>query len=282
MEKSLKVMDGAGREIRYIDDAAAFSISMELLVNMGDVYCAALEQEIYPYRYIRNRNVISAREQLKLALCKIAVIGAGGLGGCIIQLLARIGIGHLVVADYDVFDETNLNRQTFSSGDVLGKSKTSVVADHIAKINRGVQLTTFQNKIDFLNANKIVTGCNAVVDALDNISDRFILESASKKQGIPLVHGTLAGFEGRIMTIFPDDAGLKLLYGADDLKPDVKASAESILGVPAITPSIVATYQAMEVIKIILHRGEPFRNMMVYIDLESGSIEKFLFPVDGI
>lgn len=280
--RSREMTDRAGRVIRYIDDYVALSISQEFSSSMGDVYHAALKQGIYPYRYIRNRDVITPEEQITLASCKIAIVGAGGLGGHVIQLLARIGVGHLVVVDYDVFEETNLNRQTFSSGDVLGKSKTSVVAGHIAKINRGVELIACQEKIDSANASTILKGCDVIVDALDNINDRFILEEAGKRLGIPLVHGALAGFEGRIMTIFPGDGGLKLLYGKDHEEQDIKARAESILGVPAITPSIIATYQAMEVIKIILKRGEPFRNMMVYVDLENGSIERFHFQKETI
>ena len=274
---SLQMTDRAGRDVHYIDDTSALQIAQESSLTVCDVYREALKRGIYPYRYVRNRDVISPKEQITLASSKIAVVGAGGLGGHVIQLLARIGVGHLVVVDYDVFDETNLNRQAFSSGDVLGKSKTSVVADQIEKINRGVELTTFQEKIDSSNASTILKGCDVAVDALDNIDDRFILEEASKRLGIPLVHGALAGFEGRIMTIFPGDAGMKLLYENGHEEQDVKARAESTLGVPAITPSIIATYQAMEVIKIVLNRGEPFRNMMVYFDLENGSIEKFLF-----
>jgi molybdopterin-synthase adenylyltransferase len=116
---------------------------------------------------------------------------------------------------------------------------------------------------------------NVVVDALDNISDRFVVERAAKRLKIPMVHGAVAGFEGQVMTIFPDDPGLKSLYGSDQADQDKRNSPEAILGVPAIAPSFIATLQTMEVLKIILKRGNLFRNTMVHVDLESGQFNKF-------
>ena len=118
-----------------------------------------------------------------------------------------------------------------------------------------------------------------VGDCLDNVPDRFLLERASKKLRIPLVHGALAGFEGQLMTIFPDDPGLKNIYGKAEVGASVNSSKspESVLGVPAPTPSLIATLQVMEVLKIILKRGRIFRNILLHVDLEAGQMNEFSF-----
>jgi molybdopterin/thiamine biosynthesis adenylyltransferase len=130
-------------------------------------------------------------------------------------------------------------------------------------------------KLDTSNASERLAGSNVVVDALDNVQDRFILERTTKKLGIPLVHGALAGFEGQIMTIFPDDPGLKHLYRHEGTGEDKSKRPESILGVPTLTPSLIATIEAMEVLKIILKREKIFRNTMVHVDLETGQMNEF-------
>ena len=276
-EKSITISDPAGREIRCIRDDDAFKIAEACIVSVRHVYTEALRCDICPQRYVRNRNVISSEEQLKLAESKVAVVGAGGLGGHVIVLLARLGIGHLVVVDYDVFEETNLNRQALCDIHTIGIYKTNVAVDRVAEVNPGVEVIAVQAKINSSNVREILRDCNVVVDALDNIPDRFILEKGARTMEIPIIHGALAGFEGRIMTIFPGDSGLELLYGNGDTPFNAEETPEAVLGVPAVTPSIIASFQVMEVIKILLDRGKVLRNMMIHIDLEEGAMEEFFF-----
>ncbi len=276
-EKAKKIFDPAGREVEVLEDFQAASIADACQCTVHDVYSQALTLGICPYRYLRNREAISLKEQLRLAKSRVAVIGAGGLGGQVILLLARMGIGTLVVVDYDVFDETNLNRQALSSMETLGKQKPEAAAATVSSINPGVKVIPCQVKLDSSNAPEILTGSNVVVDALDNVQDRFLLERTTKKLGIPLVHGALAGFEGQVMTIFPDDPGLKHLYRNEGAGGDKSKRPESILGVPTLTPSLIATLEAMEVLKVILKREKIFRNTMVHVDLETGQINRFTF-----
>ena len=276
-EKAKKIFDPAGREVEVLEDFQAASIADACQCTVHDVYSQALTLGICPYRYLRNREAISLKEQLRLVKSRVAVIGAGGLGGQVILLLARMGIGTLVVVDYDVFDETNLNRQALSSMETLGKQKPEAAAATVSSINPGVKVIPCQVKLDSSNAPEILTGANVVVDALDNVQDRFLLERTTKKLGIPLVHGALAGFEGQVMTIFPDDPGLKHLYRNEGAGGDKSKRPESILGVPTLTPALIATLEAMEVLKIILKREKIFRNTMVHVDLETGQINEFTF-----
>ena len=274
-EHSIEVTDPAGRQAQVLEDNNALKLADKCRCSIYNIYLEAMNSGIYPYRYLRNREAITLNEQIILAKSKVAIIGAGGLGGHLILSLSRLGIGHLVIIDRDVFDETNLNRQALSSTESIEFSKSETATRIIGYINPGVIISPFMVKIDTSNADEMIDGVNVVVDALDNISDRFVVERAAKRLKIPMVHGAVAGFEGQVMTIFPDDPGLKSLYGSDQADQDKRNSPEAILGVPAIAPSFIATLQTMEVLKIILKRGNLFRNTMVHVDLESGQFNKF-------
>jgi molybdopterin/thiamine biosynthesis adenylyltransferase len=199
------------------------------------------------------------------------------LGGQVILLLARIGIGHLIIVDHDVFDETNLNRQPLCSKETLGKSKSLIAADIVASINPGVEVTPYQMSITPSNIDDILIGTHITVDALDNVHDRLLLQAATERLGIPLIHGAVAGFGGRIMTIYPGDQGLRQLYGSEVKDWDDIGNAENFVGIPVITPTIIASLQAMEVLKVLLKRGKVFRNVMAYFELESSELDKFTF-----
>jgi molybdopterin/thiamine biosynthesis adenylyltransferase len=275
-ERAKIITDPAGREAEILEDRAAREIAWQSKVALHEIYREALKLGVYPYRYIRNRDILSAAEQLKLAEARVAVVGAGGLGGQVIVLLARLGVGTLVVVDCDQFDETNLNRQALCVGETLGEPKARAAAEAVASINPGVRVVPHPVRIDAGVIDGILAGSDVVVDGLDNVPDRLLLQEAANRLGIPMVHGALAGFEGRIMTVLPGDAGVKQLYGeaASGADPD---RPEAVLGVPAVTAALIGTFQAMEVLKILLGRGSLFRNAMAYMDLENGRLEEFRF-----
>jgi molybdopterin/thiamine biosynthesis adenylyltransferase len=161
-------------------------------------------------------------------------------------------------------------------GETLGEPKARAAAEAVASINPGVQVIPHPVRIDAGVIEGILAGSDVVVDGLDNVPDRLLLQEAANRLGIPMVHGALAGFEGRIMTVLPGDAGVKQLYGeaASGADPD---RPEAVLGVPAVTAALIGTFQAMEVLKILLGRGSLFRNAMAYMDLENGRLEEFRF-----
>lgn len=276
-EKAIMISDPAGREVHVIDDHAALEIACQYSLSLHEIYIEALRLLVYPYRYIRNMDIISPAEQLKLAESQVAIVGAGGLGGQVIILLARIGIGRLIVVDYDQFDETNLNRQALCSQEVLQRSKSQTAAETVASINPGVKVIPHQVRINATHIDQILAGTDVIVDALDNVPDRLMLQEAARRLGVPMIHGALAGFEGMIMTVYPGDKGLKQLYDiAEAVKVD-KERPEALLGVPAVTAAVIGTFQTMEVLKVLLHRGKIFRNIMAHIDLENGCFEEFCF-----
>jgi molybdopterin/thiamine biosynthesis adenylyltransferase len=275
-ERAKIITDPAGREAEILEDRTAREIAWQSGAALHDIYREALKIGVYPYRYIRNRDILSAAEQLRLAEARVAVVGAGGLGGQVIVLLARLGVGTLVVVDCDQFDETNLNRQALCVGEMLGEPKTRAAVEAVAAINPGVHVTPHQVRLTADVIDGILAGSDVVVDGLDNVPDRLLLQEAVGRLGIPMVHGALAGFEGRIMTVLPGDAGVKQLYGETTSGADPDRP-EAVLGVPAVTAALIGTFQAMEVLKILLRRGSLFRNTMAYVDLEKGRLETFRF-----
>ena len=108
-------------------------------------------------------------------------------------------------------------------------------------------------------------------------ADRLILEKGAKSLQIPLVHGALAGFDGQVMTVFPEDQGLRLIYGKNPPPGKDPRSPEAILGVPALMPCLIGTLEAMEVLKILLGRGKLLRNTLLHVDLQEGEMNRFVF-----
>ena len=261
------VTDPAGRTVSVLEHAAAAQICQHTGCSYYELYAEALDAGIWPYRYLRNRDILSIQEQLTLAQATVAVVGAGGLGGTVILILARMGIGSLIVIDFDVFDETNLNRQAVSSLTALGQSKCQEAKDMVAGINPAVRVVAHTARMDNETSFELLDQADVVVDALDSVADRLTLEAAAKAAGVPLVHGAVAGFDGQLMTVLPQDKGLRTVYGNADISKTDPQRPEALLGVPALTPSLLATLEAMEVIKIVLKRGRLFRNRMLHVDL---------------
>jgi molybdopterin/thiamine biosynthesis adenylyltransferase len=274
---SVSLPDQAGRKRQVIREEAAKDIARGHNLSLYDIYLAALELSILPYRYIRNLDSITIEDQLTLARSKVCITGAGGLGGQIILLLARLGVGNLVIIDYDLFDETNLNRQALSSINNLGMSKALFAQEEVAKINPAINVDAFNERLTRDNAEEIFKGSHVIVDALDNIPDRFILETTAKNMGIPLVHGAVAGFIGQIMTVLPGDAGMENIYDKNrgPIPPEKNPALK--LGVPAVTPAIIASLQVMETIKILLDRKEQLINRMLYLDAAKAESRKLIF-----
>lgn len=267
-------LDPADRRMRIIKDGESQKLADQFHISMLDVYIEALNQGIWPYRYVRNQNGFSISDQLRLAKSRVGVIGSGGLGGTLILLLSRIGIGSLVIIDYDVFDETNLNRQAISSMNSVGTSKSKEAGRMVKSINPAVNVMSHHLKISTTNGADLLAGCDVLVDALDNIHDRLALVEIARNMGIPYVHGAIAGFNGQVMTVFPEDTSFKEIYGANHPKRVDPKRPEAVLGVPAITPSMISTLQAMEVIKVILKRGRILRNRILQVNLEESQFNE--------
>lgn len=191
----------------------------------------------------------------------ICIIGCGGLGGYIVEIMSRLGLKNITVVDMDVFDETNLNRQLFSTESEIGKPKVLVAKERIKDVNSTTILNAIFNKFDESNGIDILKGHDVVVDALDSIKTRFLLQTFCKQLNIPLVHGAIGGWYGQITTIFPGDDTFNSLYKNSEQK-----GIETKLGNLPFTASLVASLQCSEITKVLLSKGEPLRNKILRVD----------------
>ena len=238
-------------------------------VTRREVELCALAGGVVPRRYLRNIGTLGVEGQLKLLRARVAVIGAGGLGGALVELLARLGVGTLVVADADTFTEDNLNRQLLSTEGNIGEGKAAAAAERVSRINSAVEVLPYKMFVDDANADGFLSGCDLVIDALDDIPSRLVLQRAAARLRIPFIHGAIAGFVGELMTVFPGDRGLEVLYGEAASAPE--KGIEVTVGTPTVTPVAVAALQAAEAVKVITGIGELMRDRVLFIDLETGS-----------
>jgi molybdopterin/thiamine biosynthesis adenylyltransferase len=211
---------------------------------------------------------LSAGDQLTLFRSCVAVIGCGGLGGYVVEELARLGVGRIVVVDPDVFEEHNLNRQLFSSPANLGTAKVDAAAQRIREINPAVTLIPIQAALTRKNGEGLLDGCHLAVDALDSINTRLELAEVCAIRNIPLVHGAIAGWYGHVTTQFPGDDTLQTIYrnGASG------KGIEQTLGNPSFTPAVIASLEVAEVCKLLLGQGVPLRGRQLILDLLSMEI----------
>lgn len=246
-------------------------ISRKAGISCREVEIASLESEIIPERYIRNMKSFSAADQAALLRSKACIVGLGGLGGTVTEILARTGIGTLNLIDGDVFEESNLNRQYLCTEKVVSKPKADAAEKRVKEINSSVTVFRYRKNLNEENAAGIIQGSDVVIDCLDSLPGRFVLERASKKAGCRLVSAAVAGSYGHITTIFPEDPGLKLIYGDPQNAPE--KGAETSLGALSFCVSLVASLEASEAIKILLNRGYLLRNKLLIVDLESNAFE---------
>ncbi len=239
----------------------------------------ALKEQILPARYLRNFGTMGFDGQLSLLNSSVLVVGQGGLGGVISELLARMGVGHLILIDNDHFEDNNLNRQLLAREDNLGSSKIEAARERISRINSAVSITPYTLALNEGNAVELLNDCNIAIDALDNMSTRFVLQKACREIGVPMVHGAIGGFSGQVTTIFPEDRGLETLYSGikDDSEEYPDKLAEVELGNPAATPTITASWQAQEAIKYLTGKGELLRHRLLYLDSYTGNVEVINF-----
>jgi molybdopterin/thiamine biosynthesis adenylyltransferase len=255
--------------VQAIPMHALDTIAAEFRLSRKEAELAALEAGVLPRRYMRSCGTIGIDGQLTLLRSAVAIIGLGGLGGFVAEGLARAGVGHLTLVDGDVFCDHNLNRQVLCCESNLGRAKAKVAAERVHQVNCAVEVRPVVEFATCRNLAAILSGVNVVVDALDRLPTRLVLQRFASEAGVPMVHGAIAGWMGQVMTIFPGDVGLQALYG-DGTVPEQGVEAE--LGCPPGSPMMIAAWQINETIKILLGTGELLRGRMLFIDAAVGDM----------
>lgn len=219
-------------------------------------------------RYDRNIGIIQQSEMQILASSKVCVVGCGGLGGYSIEYLGRIGVGHIVAVDGDVFDITNLNRQILATENTIGKPKAIVAKERMAEVNPTIHVEAVEEFLEEGNCDKILSDCQIVIDALDNVAARKTLQEAAARAGIPMVHGAIAGWNGQVAVAMPGQDLFSVIYGESLEKGD-----EVETGNPPFTAAIVAGLQVAEAIKLLLHREGVLNKKLLVLDLYTHEYE---------
>ena len=217
-------------------------------------------------RYERNR-IFSRDQQEMLAEKKVAVIGCGGLGGYLIEMMGRMGVGSIVAVDGDKFTGSNLNRQLYSTETNLDGYKAVEAGLRMGLINGEIQVIPVCEYLTEENACRILSGCDVVLDGLDSVAGKLMLQRICKTLEIPLVHGAIGGWFGQVTTIFPGNDTLSLIY-----EEGQEVSQEQ--GNPSFTPAVVAGIQAAEAAKVLLGYEEVLLRKMLFIDLLSGEVTR--------
>jgi molybdopterin/thiamine biosynthesis adenylyltransferase len=200
-------------------------------------------------RYKRQMMLFGEEGQERLKKAHIFIAGAGGLGSPVSIYLAVAGIGTITIVDMDVVDQTNLNRQILHYDRDIGRKKTASAEEKLRELNPDIIINAVDVKIDEINAAKLIGRAEGIVDAMDNYPTRYLLNDVAIAKKIPLFHGGIRGFYGQATTIIPGTTPcLKCIFP----KPPPK----EVFPVMGVTPGIIGTIQANEVIKYLLGSGE--------------------------
>ncbi len=215
-------------------------------------------------RFSKNHSTISKKEQQKLKDSKMLVIGLGGLGGIVTEGLIRLGLYNIGICDFDLVDESNLNRQILSYEDNIGKNKREECKRNLLRINKDIKVTSYDK---LTKENKVLINdlkdYDIVIDCLDNYESRKFLHELCLEKNIPLIYGAIAG----------DYGYLSVSTRSNTLLLDDKKGIEDELGNPFYTPAIIGSMQIKLALDVLFNK-EYIVNGFYYIDLNTFMIEK--------
>lgn len=225
--------------------------------------------------------------QEKLLNAKVMVAGAGGLGCPALLYLAAAGAGTIGIADFDVADISNLQRQTLYGIDDIGKSKAESAAKKLKAFNPEIEIRIYDVKLDNQNALKIISEYDVIIDCTDNFQTRYLINDACVILDKPLVYGAVMGFEGQAAVFIFRDKKTGIRTNYRDLFPNPPDDGSVIscneAGVLGVVPGIIGTMQAAEAIKIITGIGKVLCNTVISYNVLSNRFEKFtVSPAENI
>ena len=203
--------------------------------------------------------LLSPEEQARLRASRACVIGCGGLGGYLVELLARAGVGALRVVDGDVFERGNLNRQLLCEEALIGHGKAEAARARATAIAPGVQVEVRSEYLTNANAPAMVSGCDIALDALDSVAARRLLADACARAGIPMVHAAISGWRAQVAFVPPGSSLLERVYPS--------GFAPESGGTLSFVPAFAAAVQTAEAIKALAGRESSLRERLLVADL---------------
>ncbi len=222
---------------------------------------------------------VNEEGQLKLLGSKVLLLGAGGLGSPAAMYLAAAGVGMIGIVDMDVVDESNLQRQIIHNIDRVGQDKVESAKETLVKLNPDLDVRTYNTRLGADNILDIIAGYDVVIDGADNFPSRYILNDASVKLGIPVVHGSIFRFEGQVTVFDPLDGPTYRDLLPEPPPPELAPSCAEA-GVLGVLPGIVGSIQALEAIKIILGLGDSLRGRLLAFDALELSFREYQLKID--
>ena len=222
---------------------------------------------------------VGSEGQAKLLGSKVLMLGAGGLGSPSALYLAAAGVGTIGIVDMDEVDASNLQRQILHNIDRIGDRKVDSAKKTLTMLNPDVDVVTYDTRLDASNIMEIISGYDIIVDGADNFPSRYLLNDASVKLGIPVVHGSIFRFEGMV-SVFHPLQGPTYRDMVPEPPPAELAPSCAEAGVLGVLPGIVGSIQALEVIKVLLGIGEPLIGRILSVDTTDMSFRTFKLRAD--
>lgn len=217
--------------------------------------------------------------QAKLLESKVLLLGAGGLGSPAALYLAAAGVGTIGIVDMDEVDASNLQRQILHNLDRIGERKVESARKTLQGLNPDIKINTYDTRLSADNIMEIISGYDIIVDGADNFPSRYLLNDATVKLGIPVVHGSIFRFEGMV-SVFHPLRGPTYRDMVPEPPPAELAPSCAEAGVLGVLPGIVGSIQALETIKVLLDLGDPLIGRILAIDTTEMSFRVFKLRED--
>ncbi len=217
---------------------------------------------------------VGVEGQQKLLDAKVLMLGAGGLGSPAALYLAAAGIGTIGIVDMDDVDASNLQRQILHNIDRVGDRKVDSAKKTLTLLNPDVNVVTYDTRLSAENIIDIISGYDIIVDGADNFPSRYVLNDASVKLGIPVVHGSIFRFEGMVSVFHPKE-GPTYRDMVPEPPPAELAPSCAEAGVLGVLPGIIGSIQALETIKVILGLGDALIGRILSVDTTEMEVRTF-------
>jgi len=245
----------------------AYTLAEKFGCSLSMVEECALENDIFPHRYIRNRHTLDAKAQLRLMQSHVLLVGCGGIGGFVAQFLAQTGVGKITFYDADHFEESNLNRQNFCNIDTLGNPKVEICANRLLEINPAMQAVSNIKMLKKTDLTKLQS-IDILIETSDDPQSKRELSKACQSLKIDFLHTALAG----------ESFLLSLNMVLDTYYVDSERGAEVWTGNLATTASAVAAVASSQIVRLLAGKDSLLHEGMFMVDLATLESSMIPFP----